>query len=161
MGLSFALEAAVAGIVHLVQMQEEQRRAALEVGEAFERQSGDVDAYISRVTELRTALDNGSLSQNEAYEARKELLSIQNEIIGQYGKETGAIDLLNGSLDAQTEKLKDISTATAEQNLTANASAYDKAARKMEEEKSYYCLLYTSQASVFRLLTASEKTRGL
>ncbi len=138
MGLSFALEAAVAGIVHLVQMQEEQRRAALEAGEAFERQSGDVDAYISRVTELRTALDNGSLSQNEAYEARKELLSIQNEIIGQYGKETGAIDLLNGSLDAQTEKLKNISTATAEQNLTANASAYDKAARKMEEEKSYY-----------------------
>ena len=137
MGLSFALEAAVAGIVHLVQMQEEQRRAALEAGEAFERQSGDVDAYISRVTELRTALDNGSLSQREAYEARKELLSIQNEIIGQYGKETGAIDLLNGSLNTQIEKLKSISTATAEQNLAANASAYDKAARKMEEEKSY------------------------
>ena len=76
--------------------------------------------------------------RDRAYEARKELLSIQNEIIGQYGKETGAIDLLNGSLDAQTEKLKNISTATAEQNLTANASAYDKAARKMEEEKSYY-----------------------
>ena len=37
---------------------------------------------------------------------------------GQYGKETGAIDLLNGSLDAQTEKLKNISTATAEQNLS-------------------------------------------
>lgn len=138
MGLSFALEAAVAGIVHLVQMQEEQRRAALEVGEAFERQSGDVDAYISRVTELRTALDNGSLSQNEAYEARKELLSIQNEIIGQYGKETGAIDLLNGSLDAQIEKLEKVTAASANKNLVLyENNVYKDATDKMLKERNF------------------------
>ena len=138
MGLSFALEAAVAGIVHLVQMQEEQRRAALEAGEAFERQSGDVDAYISRVTELRTALDNGSLSQNEAYEARKELLSIQNEIIGQYGKETGAIDLLNGSLDAQIEKLEKVTAASANKNLVLyENNVYKDATDKMLKERNF------------------------
>ena len=138
MGLSFALEAAVAGIVHLVQMQEEQRRAALEAGEAFERQSGDVDAYISRVTELRTALDNGSLSQNEAYEARKELLSIQNEIIGQYGKETGAIDLLNGSLDAQIEKLEKVTAASANKNLVLyENNVYKNATDKMLKERNF------------------------
>ena len=60
---------------------------------------------IDKITELRTALDNGTLTEEEAYQAKSDLLEIQDSLTESYGNQAQGIDLsewIIGSADFQS-----------------------------------------------------------
>lgn len=112
---------------------EELRQNAENAAEEFAQTQSSMDDYASRITELRTALDNGTLTETEAYQAKKELYDIQTQLNESYGSAASGIDLVNGKLDEQVGKVKALSLLDAQQYLNENKGQIDKATRKMTE----------------------------
>ena len=50
--------------------------SAKQAGDAWEQSNTSIQDNISKITELRTALDSGKLTEQEAYDAKSQLLDI-------------------------------------------------------------------------------------
>lgn len=111
---------------------EELNQAADEAGQNLDSTASDIDGYKQKISELKTSLASGTLSQQEQYDAKSQLLSIQDEIIDKYGQEAGALDILSTSASAYAESLDQITEKEAAANLRNNEEAYEKAAEKIE-----------------------------
>ncbi len=139
--LSMAISAAISLVVNalsdLINKSKEAREAARESAEEYKSNIATLDEYRQKITELKQSLKDGNLSEEEAYNVRKELLSIQDEIVAAYGEEAGAIDLVRMSTEEASNAIDGISKSFANSNLTQNASAIKEAVSKMEEVKSY------------------------
>lgn len=134
MGISFVISGIISGIQALASASEEAREKAIEAGDAYREQAEAIEDYKLRISELKTSLEAGNLSQEEAYNARKELLSIQDEIIKKYGLEADALNLLKQSADEANTALDGITKAQAVANLAENAEAINKAKQQMESQ---------------------------
>ena len=75
---------------------------------------------IERITELRTALASGTLTEQEAASAKSELLSIQESLTDSYHSQVAGIDLINGSLEEQIALLDKVSQKEASQFQNEN-----------------------------------------
>lgn len=54
---------------------------AREAASAWSESNSSINSYVDRINELRTALDSGTLSEEEAYQVKSELLSIQQSLM--------------------------------------------------------------------------------
>lgn len=69
-----------------------------------EPQVGHFGIFLIRVSEcvfdftLEDTLADETTSEEDAYNARKQLVEIQDEIVSKYGLQKDSIDLVNGSL---------------------------------------------------------------
>lgn len=113
--------------------EEEHIKNANEAKDAYDTSIENLQNYRDRITELRTALAEGSLSEADAYEAKKELLDIQNQLFESYGKQVEGIELVNGKLDEQISKLSELSKTEAEQYLNSIRAEFG-SIEKIEEK---------------------------
>lgn len=111
---------------------------AQEAGSALEDNNTSLQDNIDKITELRTALDNGTLSEEEAYQAKSDLLEIQQSLYDSYGDQVKGIDLVTGALDSQISKLKELSTEESKRFLNENKKGIDEAEKQMDKERSTY-----------------------
>lgn len=93
------------------------RQEAAENAKAYNESQATLEDYAEKITELKTALDKGTLTETEAYEAKKELYDIQTQLNESYGAAASGIDLVNGSLDEQIDKLHELSLEKANQYM--------------------------------------------
>lgn len=107
-GISVAVSLLVSVITKLATAQKEARQAAAEASEEYKSESNSIAEYERRLTNLKAVVEDSNSSHKESYEARKEILSIQDELIKKYGLESNGIDLLNNKLDEEISKLKEI-----------------------------------------------------
>lgn len=96
--MSAAIAAAVAvgvGIIKsLITASDRLAKKASSVGEDFKNAESSLKSYRQRIDELRETLDSPTSSIEEQVAARKQLLSIQSEMIDQYGEEAEKVNLL-------------------------------------------------------------------
>lgn len=93
---------------------------------------------IAKVTELREALASGTLSEQEAANAKSELLSIQESLTESYGNQVSGIDLINGSLKEQIALLDQVSAKEAQSYQNENKRGIEKATKEMEKTRKAY-----------------------
>lgn len=109
--------------------------------EAWDNSLSDIQSKIQQYQELKTKLDSGDLSQSETIEVKQQILDLQNQIVASYGDQAQGIDLVNGRLDEELQKLQNISqqelTNRANESLNKNGSAYKDAQKEMEKDRSY------------------------
>lgn len=134
LAVSAAINLIVKGIMSAVQHQEDLRQAALEAGSALDKQSAAINDYKTQISSLKESLDKGNLSEQEAYDTRKQLISIQDELVDKYGSEAAGIDLVNGKLDEQIAKLDGIADRKAKTFLASNSESINTAQKKMTED---------------------------
>lgn len=120
---------------------------AQEAGNAWEDNSTSLQDNIEKITELRTALDNGKLTEEDAYQAKSDLLEIQDSLTESYGNQAQGIDLVNGSLDQQISKLKELSTEESKRFLNENKKGVEEAEKQMEKERHAYLGQYSDNGS--------------
>lgn len=106
-----------------------------------------MQSNIDKITELRTALDNGTLSEEEAYQAKSDLLEIQDSLTESYGNQVQGLDLINDSLDTQIAKLKELSTGESKRFLNENKKGVEEAEKQMEKERHAYLGQYSDNGS--------------
>ena len=105
------------------QKLEEQRAAARDTAEAYDETSKSLDEYKTRIVELRTAISENNLSEQDAYDKRKELLSIQDELIGKFGKEAEGINLVTGSINDQIDAIDALNKASYKEWEQSNSAS--------------------------------------
>lgn len=120
---------------------------AQEAGNTWEENNTSLQSNIDKITELRTALDNGTLTEEEAYQAKSDLLEIQDSLTESYGNQAQGIDLVNGSLDQQISKLKELSTEESKRFLNENKKGVEEAEKQMEKERHAYLGQYSDNGS--------------
>ena len=129
-GISFLISAAISGIMKLANAEKEAAEAAKEAAKASEelkKQNESLDDYKQQITELRTSLDSNTLSESEAYDARKKLLSIQDELIDKFGLEKDGINLVTGAINDQIAAIDELSQNNAQQWLNNNQKSINDA----------------------------------
>ena len=129
---------AVAAISAYRQSVQEMMESAKQAGSEWESGQEGIQEQIDKVTELREALDSGTLSEQEAASAKSELLSIQESLTESYGSQVAGIDLINGSLTEQIDLLDKVSQKQAEQFQNENEKGINKAKKEIEEKRHTY-----------------------
>lgn len=81
------------------------KESAEELGSAFSSTKSDIDSYKTKIEELYKVIDSNSSSYEDTYNARQELLTIQNEMIEKFGDEAEAVGLVTQAINGQTQAL--------------------------------------------------------
>ena len=148
-GIMLAIAAITKVITELAQAQEKAIQAAKEATETYKEETDSIDDYKEKLSELLEELNSDNISYEEAKTKRKELMSIQDELIEKFGTEEDAIksitDAINGQVDALdylTEKAYRDWVAKADEVTFWNGllpwgkSGLDKAIEFMETPKT-------------------------
>ncbi len=98
MGIMLVINAIITGISTLVNSEKELIDKANESASSLREQNQGITEYKDKITELKDALADETISEEDAYNARKQLVEIQDEIVSKYGLQKDSIDLVNGSL---------------------------------------------------------------
>lgn len=117
---------------------EEAVSAAKSAGNTWEENTTSITDNISRIQELREALASGTLTEQEAADAKSELLSIQESLSESYGNQVSGIDLINGSLTEQIALLDQVNEKQSQNFLNENKKGIDKAQKEMEKNRHTY-----------------------
>lgn len=132
----FSIAAAAVGIgTAIYGFYKDYKKNLREMGEegakTWDNSKKSLDDYINRYTELQTKLTQEGLSQGEQLQIKQQLYELQKEITAEYGNSASGIDLINGKLDEELNKLRGISQELAKQNL-------DNAIKGFEETTKSY-----------------------
>ena len=129
--------AAVSAYSAYQQSVQESVSSAKEAGQKFSENTSSLQDNIAKVQELRSQLASGTLSESEAYQAKSDLLSIQNQLSDSYGSQAQGIDLVNGKLDEQIAKMQSLAQEEAKKYLNEEKSGIDKAQSEMNKDRGY------------------------
>lgn len=111
--------------------------AADEAAESWNKQQETLSGQVSRLEEIQEQLENGNLTEEESYAIKSELYSIQQNLVTTYGEYASAIDLVNGKLDTEIQKVKELTAAEAQRQWNENYEGIQESIKQMETEKSY------------------------
>lgn len=117
---------------------EEAVSSAKSAGNTWEENTTSIQDNISRIQELRTALASGTLTEQEAADAKSKLLSIQESLSESYGNQVSGLDLINGSLTEQIALLDQVNEKQSQSFLNENKKGIDKAQKEMEKNRHTY-----------------------
>nr|WP_304577234.1 phage tail tape measure protein [uncultured Acetatifactor sp.] len=106
-GIGVAIQASVKAIstlYELSQMSDTVAENAKDLGAEFKSSALDIESYKSKIEELYKTINDSGASISDVTEARKNLMTIQDELIEKYGTEQDSIyaitDAINGQADA-------------------------------------------------------------
>lgn len=114
----------------------EAQQATKEAAQAHLDAANSIDEYKTKIKELREELDSGNLSTEDAYEKRKQLISIQDELVDKIGNEAKAFNILKDSLDDVNSALDQYTAKEANNLLTENRDAFDTAVKEMKKVRN-------------------------
>ncbi len=78
---------------------------ASELGSQFSSTKSDINGYKAEIDNLYKIINDNSSSYEETYNARQELLSLQDEMIAKFGSEAEAAKLVTDAINGQTGAL--------------------------------------------------------
>lgn len=106
----WAISEVVSGIYQLATYSETLADKAQEVGSAFKESESDISSYKDKIEELQNTINDSSSSYEDVTQARKDLITIQNELINKYGSEEGAIRNITDAIKGQSEALDELTS---------------------------------------------------
>lgn len=133
LGITFLISKAISTVASVIKKNEELRESAITTANAFEEQNKQLKDYKTQIQQLRTELDSGNLSETEAYQIREKLISIQQELIDNFGLEAKGIDLVTGAINSQIESINQLSKDNAQAWLNENYKAINNAIDYLDE----------------------------
>lgn len=137
LAISAVVNLAIQGITNLIERQEKLREAAIEAGSALDDEVSSINDYKSQISSLKESLDEGNLSEQEAYDVRKQLIGIQDQLVEKFGAEAAGIDLVNGKYEEQLGLLDSIANQKATEYLSEKNEAIINAQKRMTTQWSY------------------------
>ncbi|WP_347135966.1 phage tail tape measure protein [[Clostridium] symbiosum] len=161
-GVSFAIQAAMTGIMKLVQSHEKLRQESHTAAQVFSQSTKSIDDYVSKYQKLHSELTNSNTTEERQYEIKRELLGIQTDLNDKYGDACGKIDLVTDAYRDQTTALKENKKALAQQFLNENIEGNEYAKQQMEGKEEYSLIrgtLSKSNEADAALLQIAEKYR--
>ena len=117
------------------QSVEDAVNSASSAGQKFSENTSSLNEQISKVEELRESIASGVLSDEEAYNAKSQLLDIQNQLASTYGESASSIDLVNGKMEEQIALMQQLQVENAKKTLNENKTGFDKIKSEMTKTR--------------------------
>ncbi|MGO5420661.1 phage tail tape measure protein [Mediterraneibacter faecis] len=117
------------------QSVEDAVNSASTAGQKFSENTSSLNEQISKVEELRESIASGVLSDEEAYNAKSQLLDIQNQLASTYGESASSIDLVNGKMEEQIALMQQLQVEDAKKTLNENKTGFDKIKSEMTKTR--------------------------
>lgn len=133
--LSAAVTAGVMVWQSYKQSIEDAVNSASTAGQKFSENTSSLNEQISKVEELRESIASGVLSDEEAYNAKSQLLDIQNQLASTYGESASSIDLVNGKMEKQIALMQQLQVEDAKKTLNENKTGFDKIKSEMTKTR--------------------------
>lgn len=118
------------------QSVEDAVNSASSAGQKFSENTSSLNEQISKVEELRESIASGVLSDEEAYNAKSQLLDIQNQLASTYGESASSIDLVNGKMEEQIALMQQLQVEDAKKTLNENKTGFDKIKSEMTKTRT-------------------------
>lgn len=134
--LSAAVTAGVMAWQSYKQSIEDAVNSASTAGQKFSENTSSLNEQISKVEELRESIASGVLSDEEAYNAKSQLLDIQNQLASTYGESASSIDLVNGKMEEQIALMQQLQVEDAKKTLNENKTGFDKIKSEMTKTRT-------------------------
>lgn len=135
-----AVTAGVAAFSAYKRSIEEAKQSASQAGQAWSESNQSLEEQKKKIVELRKELESGNLSDQQTYQIKSEILSIQQEITSQYGVQADGVNLVNGNLEQQLSLLNQISAEEAKRNLNENKKGFELAEDEITDPWRMYDL---------------------
>ena len=119
------------------QSVEDAVNSASTAGQKFSENTSSLNEQISKVEELRESIASGVLSDEEAYNAKSQLLDIQNQLASTYGESASSIDLVNGKMEEQIALMQQLQVEDAKKTLNENKTGFDKIKSEMTKTRTF------------------------
>ena len=97
----FAITTAITAVYKLTQVSKDVANAAQDSANSFNTSKDSLDSYKDKVEELREKMNSSSSSIADVSDARKELLSIQTEMIKKFGDEESSVKAVTDAINGQ------------------------------------------------------------
>ena len=117
--------------------KEKERQAAVEASKEYEESTKNLKDFTSKYLEVKTQLDNVTMSYSEVGNAQKELVNIQGQLTESFGSEAKNIDLVNGKIEDQITKLQLLQKENAKKVIAENYSAYNTAKSELSKDQTF------------------------
>ena len=132
-----AVSGIIEGITYLATYNERMAESAQEITNSWDESNASLNEQISKYKELKSQLDSGTLSPNEEYSTRQQILDIQTEITSQYGDQAEGVSLVNGNLQQQLAILQNIAAENAKTTINKSREEYDNVMDQMTKNREY------------------------
>lgn len=109
---------------------EEVRRATEESATAYKESASSIDDYVAKYQDLRQALIEAKGNEEETYNIKQQLLSLQNELNNKFGEEYGKLNLVTDAYKDQTEAIKAYNKESAKTFLNENREGINTATKR-------------------------------
>lgn len=103
--LIYALTSAVDIIYKCATASDRLAESAAQMGSEFASTKSDISDYKTKIEELYQIINDDTSSYEDTYNARQELLKIQDEMIDKFGDEADAVKLVTDAINGQTDSL--------------------------------------------------------
>lgn len=139
LALAFGAVTAVISIVIMAvnaynQAQQEMRQQAIDTGNELIGFKNTLDETISKIEKYGNVLKDTASTEQSVLDAKTNLAEIQKSLVDQYGAEADGIDLVNGKIDEQIDKVKKLAQVRLEEWEMENKTALEKAKKYMSED---------------------------
>lgn len=118
LGIVAAISLAIVVTKAIIRHNEELYERNRELAASYNENVSAIDNYKSRFEELRNKLKDNSTTEEEAVQIKQELLSIQEELMAQYGEKAEGINLVTGAYEDQIRVLESLTKADYEYFLS-------------------------------------------
>ena len=98
-------------LYQVTQVSSELQDKAEELGNTFKSTKQDIADYKDQIADLYKTINDSDSSIEEVTNARKDLMSIQDQLIEKYGSEKEVIDIITDAVDGQTEAFERLTAA--------------------------------------------------
>lgn len=133
-----AVLALISTIINSIKKQQQELiDGEKEAASTWQEAKTGIDEYAQKYQELRAQLQNTNLSEEEQADIKKQIYELQKQITEEYGNAASGVSLVNGELDTQLAKLRQIKAEEARKNLLNNEKEYKNAQKEMEAERTY------------------------
>ena len=109
--LMWGVSKVISGLYELSQVSETVANNAKDLGDSFKSTSSNIEDYKSKIEELYSTINDSGSSIEEVTNARKSLMSVQDELIDKFGTEKGVINGVTEAISGQTDALDRLTNA--------------------------------------------------
>lgn len=103
--VSWGISMLISGLYELSRVSDTVSQKAQDIGVSFNNTKSDIEGYKERISELQNVINDNGSSVEQITNARKSLLSIQDELISKFGDEQSAITLVTDAINGQVGAL--------------------------------------------------------
>lgn len=108
MGIMLGVSELITGVIELATYSDKLADSVQSLGNDFKDSENDISDYKDRIQELNDKINDSSTPYADVIQARKDLMTIQNEMIEKYGDEKGAIEDITNAIKGQADAFNNL-----------------------------------------------------